>query len=415
MGSMLAAYSLYPSSALPADAKVNLTPQELSESALKSLHELQETSQSWLQSLQRDYLTAGARLQQIRDFSPLISQMRSHLAAYAMIPAFERQASDQATQGFLSRSGTGHDKYREREYLVYDAFFRIYRREQTNVSECLDQFLKLYQLALLDIQYTDMPADEFCAWIGLLEPILALSQKSLLTDAARQPALCHQTLAEADATLLELSTYWEAHPIVTDESEKRELAFYRWFCGHQLWNCVLNFTCAQLETCLDPAADTQDLVQGLRACSQLIRGFTSVLWYTMNFPSYLYQKYISPAMEEHSRRHGSVGLSGTQGQDFRHYKAGINALYETLTSRFGRQRQDWPDALYGEFEQLQNYELLFHEHHIILSQQKIQLNYESILQRLARQNQKSGPRISAMEAMRDLRDAKRKRLKSFFD
>jgi hypothetical protein len=326
----------------------------------------------------------------------------------------DRNKSDRYTHEFLITSGLSNDSQREREYQVYDSYFRIYRSNDLTLIDFLDQFLELYQRALLDIQFTELPNVEFESFIRVLDPILTISLNQLNALQYNHP----EVLIGDQSLLREMGAFWESRHSLHDEAEKRDLAFYRWFCGHQLWNCVLNFLTAHLEFSQHAIATNSEsafLTTAIEQSCDMVRGFTSVLWYTMNFPSYLYQKYISKAMEAHSREQGSRGLSGTQGLDFRQYKSAINAFTAAMLAHFGKQRGHWPSELYSAFEHMQNEELLFHEHHIILSQQKIQLNYESILQRLASESQQRGMRISAMDAMRDMRDAKRKRIKKLFE
>lgn len=411
---MSSVYSAYPSTFLSANASVNLNCMNISQASAESLLNLHQSSQNWAKQLRHDYSTHHAKSQQILEFSYLISQSRAYLATLLSQQNKNRQLSDQCTRAFLNQTVSVQDSHREREYLTYDSFFGIYRADNLSLVDFLDQFLKLYQLALLDIQFTDMPVDEFASLVQMLDPILTICLKRLIRveEIPSNPT----TMVESQA--FTLSNYWESRILLQDESEKRELAFYRWFCGHQLWNSVLNFLCAHLENSfglLQGKQDFEQLSTSIGQTSVLIRGFTSVLWYTMCFPSYLYQNHISPAMEAHSRQQGSLGLSGTQGQDFRHYKAAMTVFYDKLLAKFGKQREDWPSEIYSAFENMQNNELLFHEHHIILSQQKIQLNYESILQRLASEKQNTGMRLSAMDAMRDMRDAKRKRIKNLLN
>ncbi len=353
-------YAHYPESCLSVACCVDLTPQAFSQSGLKALQNVSKQADKTAALIYKNITTPSYRDHLFECLAQAIFNALHHLDM--VLPDCSREDSDTVTERyFATQKGTTQKIV---EYKVYDGFFRQYRFSQQNVLSFLKSCLELWYNICLDLRYLSFPSDEthhlLCA----------------LSDTVKMG--CHQIYARPEKeTIAEIAipspkakayeAFWHKRSCIEDQNTQIHIAFYRWFTGHQLWNLSLN-----LLTALIKNASESENCSHLKQISCITRGSISMLWYTMQFPSPLYQQHISKAMEAYSIKHGSRGLSGSIGQDYTHYARALSQLCKA-------ERPEYEEHI----AYLHHLDLLFHEHHLILANEKVGLNYYSILQRVS--------------------------------
>jgi hypothetical protein len=388
------AYALYPECVLSFSSRVFFDRQKVSQNCFQALALLQQSADELHEKFSSEIITAGHKAELC---SLLAQNVRSCLCLIEQpfLHPLSRKENDERVEDYFLSLPLQHSPRKLLEYKVYDSFFRQYRVLRQNTMDFLLQFLTLWYYLLVDLPYLELPGHELSHLFRLLAAVLESSLHGL--DISLEPenkSVKHLPSITPEA----FNQFWQSQHVST-EQVKVKIAFYRWFCGHQLWNLSLNFLTAYMQALASDISTTalpqNELLIRVERLSHMMRGGTSLLWYTMAFPSYLYQKHISVAMEKHSQINGSRGLSGGTGQDYLNYVAELKSLYSAIHQCVEVNKDE---SLKASVQLLQHQEILFQEHHIVLANEKVGLAYYSILQRLSGNSERSGvsPAISGM-------------------
>ncbi|MGB1285811.1 MAG: Rieske (2Fe-2S) protein, partial [Aggregatilineales bacterium] len=251
------------------------------------------------------------------------------------------------------------DKHHLGGYIVYDEYFSIIRVPELTPVQLLCQCVATTYAMLGDLPFTMLAREEIEVLFTAFHKMYGIFLPEAQPDIPPVPAAYiqheHNNLAATDLL-------WTT--LATDESQRKNIAMFRWLVGHHIFNTVTIFLTYALQEAIVALEndDEAQVITQLDRAATFLRAGIACEWYAANFSSDIYADIVRPSMVMQDVP-GGDGFSGDQNAEFNRFKYMKEQLKRAMQKRQGTLSPQVQQAL----RQFVEMYVQDGEHHVLLA------------------------------------------------
>lgn len=250
-------------------------------------------------------------------------------------PALEELANEYSltsNRAVQEETLAASDKHHLGGYIVYDEYFNTIRVPTMTAPQLLCQCCATVYEVLGDLPFTMLAREEIEVLFTALYKMFNCFLDDDLESAPPVPAA--YVIKERDQ-LAAIEYLWTT--LATNESQRKNIAMFRWIVGHHMFNMITTFLTLSVERGIAAieADDEQAAVRHLDRAGTFLRAGIACEWYAANFSSDIYAEIVRPSMQMQDVP-GGDGFSGDQNAEFNRFKATKERLKTFLREKNGQ-------------------------------------------------------------------------------